>query len=85
MTHAVAECLEPENIDKEFLQLWFAKYCDPYKDDTLPSQYVNCLARRYISLYEMITSQEFNFQEGKESQIVNKLNGLFLKYESEKH
>ena len=26
---------EPENIDKEFLRLWFAKNCDPYKDEKL--------------------------------------------------
>jgi len=66
------EGLEPENIDKEFLRLWFAKHCDPYKDETLPEapkDLVCELSRRYISLYEMITSQEFNFQEGKESEI----------------
>ena len=27
---------EPENIDKEFLRLWFAKNCDPYNDEVLP-------------------------------------------------
>ena len=24
--------MEPENIDKEFLRLWFRSRCDPYKD-----------------------------------------------------
>lgn len=24
---------EPENIDKEFLRLWFRAHCDPYKDE----------------------------------------------------
>ena len=24
--------MEPENIDKEFLRLWFRSVCDPYKD-----------------------------------------------------
>jgi phosphoribosylaminoimidazole-succinocarboxamide synthase len=27
---------EPENIDKEFLRLWFRARCDPYKDPVLP-------------------------------------------------
>lgn len=27
---------EPENIDKEFLRLWFKDRCDPYKDKVLP-------------------------------------------------
>ncbi len=31
-----AKQLEPENIDKEFLRLWFAENCDPYKDEVLP-------------------------------------------------
>ncbi|KAF2291601.1 hypothetical protein GH714_026055 [Hevea brasiliensis] len=28
--------LEPENVDKEFLRLWFKDHCDPYKDEVLP-------------------------------------------------
>ena len=28
--------LEPQNIDKEFLRLWFVDNCDPYNDETLP-------------------------------------------------
>lgn len=28
--------LEPENIDKEFLRLWFKERCDPYTADPLP-------------------------------------------------
>ena len=27
---------EPQNIDKEFLRLWFVDNCDPYNDETLP-------------------------------------------------
>ncbi|MAE10278.1 MAG: phosphoribosylaminoimidazolesuccinocarboxamide synthase, partial [Candidatus Marinimicrobia bacterium] len=27
---------EPQNIDKEFLRLWFVDNCDPYNDTTLP-------------------------------------------------
>ncbi len=55
---------EPENIDKEFLRLWFTKNCDPYNDKVLPpapEELVVELARRYILLYEMITAEKFVF------------------------
>ena len=32
----MAAKLEPQNIDKEFLRLWFVDNCDPYNDETLP-------------------------------------------------
>lgn len=57
---------EPENIDKEFLRLWFAKNSDPYKDKELPAapdELVIELSRRYIQLYEMITGQPFTFPD----------------------
>jgi phosphoribosylaminoimidazole-succinocarboxamide synthase len=56
--------LEPENIDKEFLRLWFAQHCDPYHDEVLPQApqaLVETLASRYIQLYEMITGRDFHF------------------------
>jgi phosphoribosylaminoimidazole-succinocarboxamide synthase len=56
--------LEPENIDKEFLRLWFTKNCDPYKDESLPAapeELIVTLASRYIQLYEMITGAAFHF------------------------
>jgi phosphoribosylaminoimidazole-succinocarboxamide synthase len=59
-----AEHLEPENIDKEFLRLWFADHCDPYHDDVLPKapdELIVTLSSRYIQLYEMITGQKFHF------------------------
>mmetsp|Transcript_1406 Transcript_1406/g.2025 ORF Transcript_1406/g.2025 Transcript_1406/m.2025 type:complete len:333 (+) Transcript_1406:3-1001(+) len=65
---------EPENIDKEFLRLWFAKNCDPYKDESLPKapkDLVVELSRRYISLYEMITGNEFNFDDKGEDVIAS--------------
>nr|WP_193786933.1 phosphoribosylaminoimidazolesuccinocarboxamide synthase [Legionella brunensis] len=61
--------IEPENIDKEFLRLWFAKNSDPYNDETLPEapeQLVTELASRYIHLYEMITGNSFSFIEHDE-------------------
>lgn len=57
---------EPENIDKEFLRLWFTKVCDPYKDKVLPQappDLVAELSTRYIRLYEMITGEEFVFPD----------------------
>ncbi|HAT8249854.1 TPA: phosphoribosylaminoimidazolesuccinocarboxamide synthase [Legionella pneumophila] len=53
---------EPENIDKEFLRLWFVDHCDPYKDEVLPQapqELIVTLASRYIQLYEMITGESF--------------------------
>jgi len=61
------EGLEPENIDKEFLRLWFKENCDPYKDEVLPEapeELVVELSKRYIQLYEMITGCEFKAEPG---------------------
>lgn len=55
---------EPENIDKEFLRLWFMEHCDPYNDKILPeapAELVIELSARYIQLYEMITGREFQY------------------------
>ncbi|MBD3419398.1 MAG: phosphoribosylaminoimidazolesuccinocarboxamide synthase [Chitinivibrionales bacterium] len=57
-----AEGKEPENIDKEFLRLWFKDNCDPYNDPELPpapDDLVVELSSRYIRLYEMITGKDF--------------------------
>lgn len=54
----------PENIDKEFVRLWYKANCDPYKDEVLPTppgEMLEELARRYIQLYEMITGEIFPF------------------------
>jgi phosphoribosylaminoimidazole-succinocarboxamide synthase len=61
-----AEGKEPENIDKEFLRLWFRDHCDPYKDKVLPAapeELVIELSSRYIKLFEMITGTAFEVQE----------------------
>jgi phosphoribosylaminoimidazole-succinocarboxamide synthase len=58
---------EPENIDKEFLRLWFKENCDPYKDKELPAapeELIVELSGKYIKLYEMITGNEFQPDEG---------------------
>lgn len=55
---------EPQNIDKEFLRLWFVENCNPYNDEILPfapEELVVELAQRYIFLYETITGNRFKF------------------------
>ncbi len=62
--------VEPDNIDKEFLRLWFAENCDPYHDPTLPPAPDDLrieLSRRYILLYELITGEAFPFPETGQS------------------
>ena len=54
----------PENIDKEFLRLWYKENCDPYQDKILPDppeELILELSSRYIKLYEMITGKKFQF------------------------
>ncbi len=56
----------PENIDKEFLRLWYRDNCDPYKDEILPDapeELVIELSSRYIQLFEMITGETFDMSD----------------------
>lgn len=58
----IASGREPDNIDKEFLRLWFVEHCDPYHDKELPQapqELIITLASRYIQLYEKITNESF--------------------------
>ena len=58
----IAQNKEPDNIDKEFLRLWFKKHCDPYGDESLPDaprDLVLELSKRYVMLYELITWKDF--------------------------
>ncbi|GLT93751.1 hypothetical protein SLE2022_115260 [Rubroshorea leprosula] len=58
--------LEPENVDKEFLRLWFKDNCNPYEDEVLPDapvELVSELAWRYIFLYETITQSRFELPQ----------------------
>ena len=70
---------EPQNIDKEFLRLWFVDNCDPYNDETLPNapqELVTELSSRYIYLYETITGGLFPFPDSGKSvqdRIINNL------------
>ena len=52
---------EPQNIDKEFLRLWFVDNCDPYNDEELPNapeELVVELSKRYIYLLSLIHISE---------------------------
>src|SRR3989338_2824431 len=63
----IANGLEPENFDKEFLRLWFKENCDPYKDEVLPEAPANMIAelsRRYIQICEQITGASFKMESG---------------------
>ena len=67
---------EPQNIDKEFLRLWFVDNCDPYNDEVLPAapeDLIVELSSRYIYLYETITGQLFPFPETGES-VIERIN-----------
>lgn len=57
--HARGE--EPDSLDKEFLRLWIAARCDPYKDPipTIPPETLADFSARYIALYEKISGQAF--------------------------
>lgn len=60
---------EPENVDKEFLRLWFAENCDPYNTDVplpnAPDQLVDQLSMKYVMLYELITGERFDFERAE--------------------
>lgn len=53
--------LEPENFDKEFLRLWYAKrgYRGDGTPPEMPGELIVALAKRYISVYEKISAKTF--------------------------
>ena len=73
---------EPQNIDKEFLRLWFVDNCDPYNDKVLPDapeELVAELSSRYIYLYETVVGESFPFPDASklvEERINENLKGL---------
>jgi len=52
---------EPESLDKEFLRLWIAARCDPYKQPIpeIPADTLVEFAQKYIALYETVTGRSF--------------------------
>lgn len=53
---------EPENFDKEFLRLWYAKrgYKGDGKPPKMPKILIDTLSKRYIDVYEKITGTMFD-------------------------
>ena len=53
--------IEPENFDKEFLRLWYAKkgYRGDGKPPPMSKQLIVDLAKRYIGVYEKIKGKKF--------------------------
>jgi phosphoribosylaminoimidazole-succinocarboxamide synthase len=56
---------EPENLDKEFLRLWIAARCDPYRQPIppIPHETLVEFAQKYIALYEAVTGRSFEAVE----------------------
>ena len=52
---------DPESLDKEFLRLWIAAQCDPYKDPIpkIPTETLLLFSEKYIKLYELVTGKSF--------------------------
>ena len=59
---------EPDSLDKEFLRLWIASRCDPYKQPIpdIPDETLVDFSSRYIDLYEKISGQDFDIPSGGE-------------------
>lgn len=57
----VKKGLEPENFDKEFLRLWYAKrgYRGDGKPPAMAKELIVALAKRYIAVYETMTKKKF--------------------------
>jgi phosphoribosylaminoimidazole-succinocarboxamide synthase len=53
---------EPDSLDKEFLRLWIASRCDPYKQPIpdIPDETLIDFSARYIDLYEKISGLDFD-------------------------
>ncbi len=52
---------EPESLDKEFLRLWIAERCDPYKDPIpeIPDDVLLEFSAKYVRLFEVVTGKTF--------------------------
>jgi phosphoribosylaminoimidazole-succinocarboxamide synthase len=53
--------LEPENFDKEFLRLWYAKkgYTGDGQPPKMSKELIAELAQRYIKIYELLSGKKF--------------------------
>lgn len=68
--------LEPENFDKEFLRIWYAKkgYKGDGKPPKMPESLQKTVSKRYITIYEKITGKKFKkFRYPIEKKIIDSL------------
>lgn len=56
---------EPENFDKEFLRIWYAKrgYKGDGKPPKMPAEFMAQVSKRYITIFEKITGKKFKSSE----------------------
>jgi len=59
---------EPDSLDKEFLRLWIASRCDPYKEaiPEIPDETLVDFSARYIALFEKISGKDFEISHSGE-------------------
>lgn len=65
---------EPENFDKEFLRLWYARkgYTGDGRPPKMSKDLIVALSQRYVAVYEMITGKKFqSFAYPIEQRIIN--------------
>jgi phosphoribosylaminoimidazole-succinocarboxamide synthase len=57
--------IEPENFDKEFLRLWYAKrgYKGDGKPPKMAEELIVSLSQKYLQVYEMLTGEKFKVFE----------------------
>ena len=76
---------EPESLDKEFLRLWIAARCDPYKDKIplIPPETLLEFSAKYVKLYEQVTGRRFQrpaFDRPVKERIRDNLKKVFPEY-----
>lgn len=64
--------LEPENFDKEFLRLWYAKrgYKGEGRPPKMPQSLANQVSRRYIQIYKKITGRKLRTDNKPTSDLI---------------
>jgi len=71
---------EPENYDKEYMRLWFAKqgYTGRGKVPKMPSDLIVKISQRYMEVFERISGEKFEIDTSKPQllRIVQNLNKL---------
>lgn len=74
--------IEPENFDKEFLRIWYARegFKGEGKPPEMPESLQKALSKRYIAIYDKITGKKFNkFKYPVEKRVQNNLKSIYAK------